>query len=376
MSLDFGATSDLGLVAKCDGVDIAYKPGDFKWTIKSKTAGVPDKDVGHMDGNTFVAGTGSGTMNATVTVTYANDRSKSAEVSVEIGKLPVTLMDFEPINGQRQTCAHYHWGKSTYVDNGMNPDHGYIGNVSPITVTTGGTYSDNPKTAEISAPYRFTGNYDSAVPASDIFHANGYTYYLWPNGTMDQYLCGGLKTVTAEEGGQVRTGANDGQYSLELDYDYESYNKTKNANFYIRYSGNPIQIEGSPTEIGVWVYAPEGTPPYRICADIEVWDSAKGDYVYKNLFLTARNGSDRINWAGWMYCSAKTDSILAYQNDEHPLSILPGFGVFWLCYEPAAVDKLMGQSGAGRRNGTVYFDDYRVVYAQTSMTWTTRSSTT
>ena len=143
VSLDFGATSDLGLVAKCDGVDIAYKPGDFKWTIKSKTAGVSDKDVGHMDGNTFVAGTGSGTMNATVTVTYANDRSKSAEVGVEIGKLPVTLMDFEPINGQRQTCAHYHWGKSTYVDNGMNPDHGYIGNVSPITVTTGGTYSDD-----------------------------------------------------------------------------------------------------------------------------------------------------------------------------------------------------------------------------------------
>lgn len=134
VSLDFGATSDLGLVAKCDGVDIAYKPGDFKWTIKSKTAGVPDNDVGHMDGNTFVAGTGSGTMNATVTVTYANDRSKSAEVGVEIGKLPVTLMDFEPINGQRQTCAHYHWGKYDYVDNGMNPDHGYIGNVSPITV--------------------------------------------------------------------------------------------------------------------------------------------------------------------------------------------------------------------------------------------------
>ena len=139
VSLDFGATSDLGLVAKCDGVDIAYKPGDFKWTIKSKTAGVPDNDVGHMDGNTFVAGTGSGTMNATVTVTYANDRSKSAEVGVEIGKLPVTLMDFEPINGQRQTCAHYHWGKDYFVDHGQNPDHGYIGNVSPITVTSGGT---------------------------------------------------------------------------------------------------------------------------------------------------------------------------------------------------------------------------------------------
>ena len=121
VSLDFGATSDLGLVAKCKGMDIVYKAGDFDWTIKSKMEGVSDKDVGHMDGNTFVAGTGSGTMNATVTVTYANDRAKSAEISVEIGKLPVTLMDFEPINGQRQTCAHYHWGKSDYVDNGMNP---------------------------------------------------------------------------------------------------------------------------------------------------------------------------------------------------------------------------------------------------------------
>ena len=106
VSLDFAATSDLGLVAKCNGMDIVYKAGDFDWTIKSKTDGVSDKDVGHMDGNTFVAGTGSSTMNAAVTVTYANDRPKSAEVSVEIGKVPVTLMDFEPINGQRQPCAH------------------------------------------------------------------------------------------------------------------------------------------------------------------------------------------------------------------------------------------------------------------------------
>ena len=143
-SLDFGATSDLGLVAKCKGVDIVYKAGDFNWTIKSKTAGVPDNDVGHMDGNTFVAGTGSSTMNAAVTVTYANDHAKTAEVGVEIGKLPVTLMDFEPINGQRQTCAHYHWGNPLCGPRSESFDGGYIGKVSPITVTTHGTYSDNP----------------------------------------------------------------------------------------------------------------------------------------------------------------------------------------------------------------------------------------
>lgn len=360
VSLDFGATSDLGLVAKCDGVDIAYKLGDFKWTIKSKTAGVPDNDVGHMDGNTFVAGTGSGTMNATVTVTYANDRSKSAEVGVEIGKLPVTLMDFEPINGQRQTCAHYHWGKSTYVDNGMNPDHGYIGNVSPITVTTGGTYSDNPTTAELSAPYRFTGNWDSKVPASDIFRANGYSYYLWPNASITQYLCGDLKMTTAAEGGQVRFG----DYAMELNYDYESYDGSKNSNFYVRYCGDQIKIEGTPTEIGVWIYAPENTPCYSLYADIMFWKGS--DYGTKNYLLSHKgaNGepSTIIDWTGWMYCSANIQDIWQYQNDEHPLSIIPGAGVFWLSYQPAKVDDMMGHAGAGRRNGTIYFDNYRAVY--------------
>lgn len=269
-SLDFGATSDLGLVAKCKGMDIVYKAGDFDWTIKSKTDGVSDKDVGHMDGNTFVAGTGSSTMNAAVTVTYANDHAKTAEISVEIGKLPVTLMDFEPIKGQPQTCAHYHWGCSeAYVQSGYgknvpNDGPGYTGNVSPITVFTNGTYTDNPQTAKLSAPYRFTGNCDCPVPAADIFHANGYTYYLWPNGAMDEYGCGNLKTTTAAEGGQVRFG----EYSLELDYDYASYNGTQNANYYVRYCGDRVIIEGYPTELGVWVYAPEGTPRYVLNVDL------------------------------------------------------------------------------------------------------------
>lgn len=360
VSLDFGATSDLGLVAKCDGVDIVYKPGDFKWTIKSKTGGVSDKDVGHMDGNTFVAGTGSGTMNATVTVTYANDRSKSAEVGVEIGKLPVTLMDFEPINGQRQTCAHYHWGKPNFVESGQNPNGGYIGSVSPITVKTGGTYTDNPQTAEISAPYRFSGNWDSDVPASDIFRANGYSYYLWPNASITQYLCGDLKMTTAAEGGQVRFG----DYAMELNYDYESYDGSKNSNFYVRYCGDQIKIEGTPTEIGVWIYAPENTPCYSLYADIMFWNGS--DYKAKNYILSHKgaNGerSTIIDWTGWMYCSANIQDIWQYQDDEHPLSIIPGAGVFWLSYQPAKVDDMMGHAGAGRRNGTIYFDNYRAVY--------------
>ena len=354
VSLDFGAASDLGLVAKCDGMDIVYKAGDFNWTIKSETEGVSSADIGRMDGNTFVSGNGTSTMNATVRVTYAHDRSKSAEVRVEIGKLPVTLMDFEPINGQRQTCAHYHWGKPTYVENGMNPDGGYIGDVSPITVITSGTYTGNPVTAEISAPYCFSGNWDSAVPAADIFHANGYSYYLWPNGSLTQYLCGDLKMTTAAEGGQVRFG----DYAMELNYDYESYDGSKNANYYIRYCGDQIKIEGTPTEIGVWIYAPENTPRYAVYADILYWDGA--DYATKNYRLSHKNAdgeeSTVIDWSGWMYCSANVQDIWQYQNAEHPLSIIPGQGVFWLSYQPGSLGE------TGRKNGTIYFDNYRAVY--------------
>ncbi len=354
VSMDFNAVSDLGLTAKCNGLDIQIKAGDFNWTIRSATEGVSDAEIGSMDGNLFRSSGGTSTRNATLKAVYAYDHALSAEVSVEIGKLPVTLMDFEPINGQRQTCAHYHWGKNTYVDDGTNPDGGYIGSVSPITVTTGGTYSDNPQTAELSAPYRFTGNYDSSVPAADIFRANGYTYYLWPNTSLTQYRCGDLKMTTAAEGGQVRFG----DYAMELNYDYASYDGSKNSNYYIRYCGDRIQIQGTPTEVGVWIYAPENTPAYQIWADIDYWNGS--DYSTMNYKLSHKNAAGEesivVDWTGWMYCSANVENLWQYQSEEHPLSIIPGQGVFWLSYQPASV------GDAGRKNGTLYFDNYRVVY--------------
>lgn len=347
VSLDFGATSDLGLVAKCDGMDIVYKAGDFDWTIKSKTDGVSDADVGHMDGNTFVAGKGTSTMNATVKATYAYDKSKTAEISVEIGKVPVTLMDFEPDENGPLTGAHYHWGKSTFVDNGTT--NGYVGNVSPITVITGGTYTENPTYATLEAPYRFTGNWDEDVPASDIFRANGYTFYLWPNGSITTYGVGAVKTTTKEDGGCVRFG----DYSLELNYDYSSYDGTSNSNFYVRYCGEQTKIEGYPTEIGVWVYVPEGSWEYALYADLMYWNGS--DYSTKNFkLLHAKNGdtsdtseenlTNKTNWSGWQYCYADVSEFFAtYQNPEHPISIIPGQGLFWLSYQPGGDAEFKGR---------------------------------
>ena len=351
ISLDFNSDSDLGLTAKSEKRFINYKVGDFTWEINSLTEGVQNADFGVMNGNIFHTASADQTLNGTVTVSYTKQDGTvlSDTISVEIGKLPVVMQDFEPDENGQLTAAHFHMGKNTYHYEDSPYGPGYVGDYPELTVITGGTYSGAPTYTTLTAPYAFTGNYDSAVPAAPIFNANGYTYYLWPNGTIDQYMAGDLKTISREDGGQVRSG----DYALELDYDYASYNGSANANFYIRYCGEELNIEGYPTEVGVWIYAPEGTANYMIACDIAAWNG--NGYSTKNLFLTAANGSPVINWTGWMYCSANIESLHPFISEEHPLKIRQGEGLFWLSYQP-------GKQLGGRYNGSLYFDDYRFVY--------------
>lgn len=337
-SLDFGASSDLGLIAKSSGRDIVYKDGDFRWTVTSQTEGVSDADAGSVRDNVFTAGSGKETMNVTVKATYAYDKSKTAEIQVEIGKLPVTLLDFEPdAEGNRQQCAHYHWILDTFANNGTNPDGGYI-----------------PKNSDDKTPLKVNSYWNAIEP----FHNDGYDYFLWPNGALDDYCCGNLKIVSEAEGGKVRFGQN----SMEFNYDYSSYNGMSNVNFNIRYCGeSDIYIPGSPTEIGVWVYAPEGTPAYCMYADVESWDPASGAYKWSYPRLTAQNADPerplQITWTGWMYCKADISDL--YSDVEHPIRLRRGRSLIWVSYQPNGNE---GIGDSGRKNGTLYFDNYRVVY--------------
>ena len=337
-SLDFGASSDLGLIAKSSGRDIVYKDGDFRWTVTSQTEGVSDADAGSVRDNVFTAGSGKETMNVTVKATYAYDKSKTAEIQVEIGKLPVTLLDFEPdAEGNRQQCAHYHWILDTFANNGKNPDGGYI-----------------PKNSDDKTPLKVSSYWNAIEP----FHNDGYDYFLWPNGALDDYCCGNLKIVSEAEGGKVRFGQN----SMEFNYDYSSYNGMSNVNFNIRYCGeSDIYIPGSPTEIGVWVYAPEGTPAYCMYADVESWDPASGAYKWSYPRLIAQNADPerplQITWTGWMYCKADISDL--YSDAEHPIRLRRGRSLIWMSYQPNGNE---GIGDSGRKNGTIYFDNYRVVY--------------
>ena len=356
ISLDFDVDSDLGLVAKYAKRSIHYKDGDFDW--KLEPANAEAAAFGTMNGNLFHSAKAESTLQGKVTVSYTKQDGTvlTSSIQVEIGKMPVVLQNFEPNENGPLTGAHFHWGKASFHEEGSEYGPGYVGDYPELEVITGGTYSQEiPTTTLLTAPYRFTGNYDTAVPAAPIFHANGYTYYLWPNNSIKSYCAGAVKTTSREGGAQVRSG----EYALELDYDYSSFDNSSNSNFYIRYCGDEINIEGYPTQVGVWVYAPEGTPRYNVWADVAVWNGS--GYSTKNLKLVHKTVVDgveqeinSIDWVGWMYCYADLTDLHTSITAEHPMKIRQGEGFLWLSYTPA--------NGEGRYNGTLYFDDYRVVY--------------
>lgn len=355
ISMDFDADSDLGLVAKCAKRSINYKVGDFTWEITSATEGIINEAVGSMNGNLFHSANADSTINAVVKVVYqpATGEALTASIQVEIGKLPVVMMDFEPNEDGPLTGAHFHWGKDSFHYEGSPYGAGYEGSVPEMDVITSGTYSpDGPTYTHLTAPYAFTGNYDTSVPAAPIFNANGYTFYLWPNNSIKDYCAGAVTTTSRSNGAQVRSG----EYALELNYDYSSFDNSSNSNFYMRYCGDEINIEGYPTEVGVWVYAPEGTPSYSLRGDVAFWNG--NGYATKNLEFKhlGVNGemTSNIDWTGWMYCYADLTPYHSMISAEHPAKIRQGEGFLWLCYIPAA--------GEGRFNGTLYFDDYRFVY--------------
>lgn len=355
VSMDFGERSDLGLTARADNRVLNINSNGFRWEIPEVQTGDQKQTLGSMDGNTFVAAEGTETLKGTVKVSYTKKDGSvlDASINIEVGKLPVVAFDFEPDeDGNPLTGAHYHWGSSAFNNaSNTNGRTGYVGNFPTITCYTSGRYTDNPVQTELTAPFIFTGNWDTSVPASDVFAANGYDFYLWPNGTIKTYDVGRVSFPTAEQGGQVRFG----DYAMELNYDYASYDGSANANFYIRYCGKePIYIDGTPNQLGCWVYADESSAGYVLYGQVAVWDGS--DYITKYWPLSyGEDDPGYIDFTGWKYMYADISSIAQNISEEHPAAIIPGNGVLWLSYQP-------GKGRGGRYAGTLYFDNFRFVY--------------
>ena len=126
----------------------------------------------------------------------------------------------------------------------------------------------------------------------------------------------------------------------------------------------PFSVPGSPTAIGVWVYAPEGTGVLwnGDGTTSGLWlrgyykDSTGSTCQYDFTFEPKFFGSDKsewpdeypgIWWEGWRYCEAKL-------NGNVPYSIVSGM-TFRLMF-------VHGTKMGERTSGSIYFDNFQFVY--------------
>ena len=205
----------------------------------------------------------------------------------------------------------------------------------------------------------------------------GYEYYVGAISTAQEGAWDMYARRVASDEGPVRFG----QKSLEYHYDYTKISGTNNTNEYLRYSGEDVVIEGRPTALGMWVYAPEGTPNYWLSTSVSYWNGEK--YVSTSLLhlkTTTVNAAGEtvdtttqytgINWSGWKYVEADLSSVYdkAQDVENHPLKITAGQVLLWTIIIEGGTGDVDGNkiTCGSRAAGSLYVDNIRAVYGTTA----------
>ena len=303
MSLGFSATCELGLNARFGNVNVNYAASDFLWSQSDANMGIFNEDGTYTTND-------STTISGTISATYAADPSLVATMTMVVGKLPTIVWDFE--------------------------------DVTTVDETTGETV---------------------VIPAEEYYSIdkkdeNGNQIGLL---TTSNYNRGGVQSaeiVSIDDDEPVRMGS----HALKLNYDFRNCGSvTEGACIGTRVVS---PIPGSPTAIGVWVYAPEGmgikwggdgtTAGFWLRGQYK--DSTGAVQQYDFTFEPKVFGDDPsqwpdeypgIWWEGWRYCEAKL-------NGYAPYSLLNNM-TFRLMF---AHGIKMGE----RTAGSIYFDNFQFVY--------------
>lgn len=370
INLAFKATSDLGLKVIYKERDVNLSGVSLDWSIKSLTEGVGPEGIGSFEDNLFTSVKAKQTLNAEITVSYTKEDGTvlSDTISVEIGRMPQVILDFEPDEEGNvgKGVAQYDWGKASCSPEGFMPEE------NPITFFA---WEGDAETGGVtwkteSGPFFFDGDYLDGptdvcrYPASAIFGASGYDFYCNHTSYMQPFSSGG-DIVTAETG-EVRFG----DYALRMDYDYTNlFPGYRNVNMWL-IPTHDIVLEGTPSGLGFWVYAPEGTDNFWLWLQIAYYDE-NGKLNRPYIHLKTQEGRNiqytGIYWDGWMYVEADLTPYAKYVTEEHPLMILGGRYFISLTLIPGGSanengDKIpMGSFS----KGSLYFDNFRVVYGDT-----------
>ena len=378
LNLAFNTTTDLDLTVKYQSRLVNLGGVVLDWNIVSKTEGVTADGIGSMNGNLFTTVKAKQTLNAEITVSYTKSDSTvlSDTIAVEIGRMPQVIWDFEPDeNGELIQCGNYDWGNKSYGN--------YFGDENmELTFIDWDDATNLPATVTRSGPFQFGGSYignkgdRTYTPACYVFGSAGYNFFTWHTSYMQQNSA--TAEVVSAEDGEVRFG----DHALRLDYDYTNLNPGyKNVNEYLYYSDTSedaksdifagYELEGAPSGLGVWVYAPKGTPNYWIWTTIAYYDANTETYKRANIHFTTQESRNiqytGIYWEGWMYCEADLTPYAKYITPEHPLKIINGSPLILLTFIPGGSANENGTKipMGSFSKGTLYFDNFRVVYGDT-----------
>ena len=340
-----GVTTDFGIVAKYNNRDVNMKSDDIAWTIVDKTTSADLNNVaGTFNGLEFT-GAEDGAYNTTITADLVcNTELEPLVLTVFIGSKQVTLHDFEYVTGEENKDA------PNYIASYTLPTYS-------ATWLGANGYETNAKRAGLAA----------------ALYEQGYPMYVWPNaGVGDTNNTAATGTiVSAADGEPVRFG----DHSLRIEFDYGNYNFQKNANFYIRETTPPYRYEGSPTAIGCWVYAPEGTTAYRLylqCAGNINVEANSGVGSYQDVTTPESKGTPDekagITWTGWKYLEFDLTGTKGFTGASNvggayePYGQKTDNGIFWISYQPSNM-------GTNVTADTIYIDDITLIYgANTSDT--------
>ena len=254
LSLAFDQHSDLGLEAKYQGKVINTKAGDFIWELE-------DAKMGAFEGNTFVASPNE-SINGTITVKSAYDETVTATMYAVIGRQPYVVWDFEDE-------SYYSFAT------------GYLNANGGISKYLTGDASCN----------MLLGTY---VDTGDI-----------PRGAK------GTAEVIDVDSGEVRMGSN----ALKINYDFTQQPDNKIDGVCIGAYSGTSSMEGTPTAIGLWLYAPEGTPNFWFRMRVLDAGANNGAGAVLTLNFTDRHdskpadGIGGIDWQGWKYCEAQLTGV-------------------------------------------------------------------
>ncbi|CCZ19751.1 putative uncharacterized protein [Candidatus Apopatosoma intestinale] len=306
VNLIYEQVTDLGLVAKYNGNTVILNSNDIIWTAENS-------EIGTFDGlNLIVTNDYLASITTQITATYRGTELTVA-CTANVGMQPSVVLD----GGDSDGLRYDHFGRRDNQNDTWQPN-----------VFDGNIYDEN---------------------MCDII---SYHYMNSPTSSRGgmEYL--ELVSASDEEWTDIiRFGNN----ALKLNYDFTNTNGIEGA--CIGFSHDTI-LTGSPTAVGCWVYAPEGTANYWLRMAIKVGDPESAAYTYVNFTercdtaIANSGGKDfgGINWTGWKYVEADLSQYAGQQINiikGETIRVMDCFGAYG-----TTVNGVAGGQGSWLQDGT------------------------